>query len=140
VIDRDGDLAASAIVPPAKINQMASAQAHHDGPFERPFDRDHLRRMTLGNLALEREVLSMFLAQAGRLVDTLATEPADASALAHTLKGSARAIGAFGVADGAVTLEAALQKGEGSDEALAALRDAVADARAAIEAILENSQ
>jgi HPt (histidine-containing phosphotransfer) domain-containing protein len=119
---------------------MASAQAHHDGPFDRPLDRDHLRRMSLGDLALEREVLTMFLAQAGRLVDTLATEPADAGALAHTLKGSARAIGAFGVADGAVVLEAALLKGEGIDEALAALRDAVADARAAIEAILKNFQ
>ena len=117
------------------INQMASAQAHNDGPL----DCDHLRRMTLGDLALEREVLTMFLAQAGRLVDTLATKPADAGALAHTLKGSARAIGAFGVADGAAALEAALQKGEGT-EALAVLRDAVADARAAIEAILKNSQ
>jgi HPt (histidine-containing phosphotransfer) domain-containing protein len=96
--------------------------------------------MALGDLALEREVLTMFLAQAGRLVDTLATQPADASALAHTLKGSARAIGAFDVADGAAMLEAALQKGEGTDEALSALRDAVAVARAAIEAILKNSQ
>jgi HPt (histidine-containing phosphotransfer) domain-containing protein len=118
------------------INQMASAQAHHDEPL----DRDHLRRMTLGDLALEREVLTMFQAQAGRLVDMLATQPADSSALAHTLKGSARAIGAFGVADRAAALESALQTGEGTDEVLAALRDAVADARAAIEAILKNSQ
>jgi HPt (histidine-containing phosphotransfer) domain-containing protein len=127
---------APALLPPAKINRMASAQAHHDGPL----DRDHLRRMSLGDLALEREVLTMFLAQAGRLVDTLATQPADASALVHTLKGSARAIGAFGVADHAAVLEAELQKGEGTSEALAALRDAVADARAAIGAVLKNSQ
>jgi HPt (histidine-containing phosphotransfer) domain-containing protein len=119
-----------------KIKQMASTQAHHDDPF----DRDHLRRMTLGDLALEREVLTMFLAQADRLVDTLAAQPADASALVHTLKGSARAIGAFGVADHAAALESMLQNGEGTGEELAALRDAVAEARAAIEAILKNSQ
>ena len=96
--------------------------------------------MALGDLALEREVLTMFLAQAGRLVDSLAAQPVDSSALAHTLKGSARAIGAFAVADHAASLEVALQNGEGTGEALAALRDAVADARAAIETILKNSQ
>ena len=96
--------------------------------------------MALGDLALEREVLTMFLAQAGRLVDKLAAQPADSSALVHTLKGSARAIGAFGVADHAAALETALQNGEGTGEALADLRDAVTEARAAIEAILKNSQ
>ena len=68
--------------------------------------------MALGDVALEREVLTMFLAQAGRLVDSLAARPVDSGALAHTLKGSARAIGAFGVANRAASLEAALQKGE----------------------------
>ena len=96
--------------------------------------------MALDDLALEREVLTMFLAQAGRLVESLAAQPKDANALAHTLKGSARAIGAFAVADRAAALEAALHRNEGTGEALTALRDAVADARAAIEAILKNSR
>jgi HPt (histidine-containing phosphotransfer) domain-containing protein len=125
-----------AILPPPTNDQMDAAQAHHDAPL----DRDHLKRMTLGDLALEREVLSMFLTQASRLVDTLAAQGADALALAHTLKGSARAIGAFGVAEHAAAFEAALRNGEEPEAALAALREAVADARAAIEAILKNSQ
>jgi HPt (histidine-containing phosphotransfer) domain-containing protein len=95
-----------------------------------PLDVAHLERMTLGEKALEREVLEMFLAQSARLLETLATLPADTAALAHTLKGSARAIGAFAVAERAGELEAA---GQGGDAALTALREAVADARRAIE-------
>jgi HPt (histidine-containing phosphotransfer) domain-containing protein len=129
---------------------MQASQVHHDGPL----DRDHLRRMALGDLALEREVLSMFATQARWLVEAIAGAHADANAkaasakrasakraseMAHTLKGSAQAIGAFGVADHAAALEAALQRGEEPGEALGHLREAVAAARAAIEAILKNS-
>jgi 2Fe-2S ferredoxin len=75
-------------------------------PDDGPIDIEHLHRMTLGDASLEREVLAMFKAQAVSLIGALATLPADAGALAHTLKGSARAIGAFGVADAAGHLEA----------------------------------
>jgi HPt (histidine-containing phosphotransfer) domain-containing protein len=95
--------------------------------------------MALGDLSLEREVLEMFMLQASRIVDALEGLPSDAKALAHTLKGSARAIGAFGVADRAATLEAALDTGEQPTEALASLREAVTDAQAAIAAILKDS-
>ena len=98
-----------------------------------PLDLDHLERMTFGEKALEREVLEMFVAQSARLLDALAAKPAETAALAHTLKGSARAIGAFKVAGCAAALETA---GQGGDAALAALRDAVAEARSAIEARL----
>ena len=80
-------------------------------PDDGPIDIEHLRRMTLGDASLEREVLAMFSAQAVSLIAKLAGLPADAGALAHTLKGSARAIGAFGVADAAESLEAALSGG-----------------------------
>ena len=53
----------------------------------------------------------MFSAQAARLIDALAAMPADAAALAHTLKGSARAIGAFAVAEAAARLEAVIASG-----------------------------
>jgi HPt (histidine-containing phosphotransfer) domain-containing protein len=99
----------------------------------RPLDFDHLERMTLGEKALEREVLEMFLAQSSRLMETLASLPVETAALAHTLKGSARAIGAFNVAERASALEAA---GPGGDDALVALREALAEARCAIEARL----
>src|SRR5882724_10778650 len=108
-------------------------------PDDGPIDIEHLQRMTLGDASLEQEVLAMFSAQAVRLVGTLATLPAEAGALTHTLKGSARAIGAFGVADAAASLEAAFEKGYDPSEALAELNNAVAQARTAIDAILRRS-
>jgi HPt (histidine-containing phosphotransfer) domain-containing protein len=108
-------------------------------PDDGPIDLEHLRRMTLGDAGLEREVLAMFAAQSVTLVGALAALPAEAGALAHTLKGSARAIGAFAVADAATRLEAAMQEGDDPAPALAGLLDAVAEARVAIDAILRRS-
>lgn len=99
-------------------------------------DLDHLERMTLGDTMLEREVLTLFSEQSRRLISTIATLPADAGALAHTLKGSARGIGAFAVADAAARLEAAIRTGEGRPKALAELEAAVADACRAVDQIL----
>ena len=108
-------------------------------PDDGPIDLEHLRRMTLGDAGLEREVLAMFAAQTVGLIDALATLPPEAGALAHTLKGSARAIGAFAVADAAARLEAAMQKGDDPLPSLAGLKSAVTEARAAIDAILRRS-
>jgi HPt (histidine-containing phosphotransfer) domain-containing protein len=108
-------------------------------PDDGPIDIAHLRRMTLGDASLEHEVLAMFSAQAIGLVGALATMPSDAGMLTHTLKGSARAIGAFGVADAAGCLEAVIQSGGDPAPALAELSDAVAQARMAIDAILRRS-
>jgi len=108
-------------------------------PDDGPIDTEHLQRMTLGDASLEREVLAMFSGQAIGIVRSLASSPADIGVLAHTLKGSARAIGAFRVAEAAECLEAVV--GEGGDTAgsLAELTAAVAEARTAIEAILRRS-
>jgi HPt (histidine-containing phosphotransfer) domain-containing protein len=108
-------------------------------PDDGPIDFAHLRRMTLDDDRLEREVLALFSAQAANLVGMLATKPADAGALAHTLKGSARAIGAFAVADAAVRLETLIHNGGDQAEALAELDDAVALARSAVDEILRPS-
>jgi HPt (histidine-containing phosphotransfer) domain-containing protein len=108
-------------------------------PDDGPIDFEHLSRMTLGDAGLEQEVLAMFVAQSTTLVSTLAAMPADASALAHTLRGSARAIGAFSVADAAARLEAAIARGFDTSAALAELGETVAEARAAIEAVLRRS-
>jgi HPt (histidine-containing phosphotransfer) domain-containing protein len=108
-------------------------------PGDGPIDFDHLQRMTLDDAAIEQEVLTMFSAQSTTLMHMLAAIPADASALAHTLKGSARAIGAFAVADAAARLEAAVAGGFDPSAALAELGEAVAEARAAIEAVLRRS-
>ena len=105
-------------------------------PDDGPIDFEHLQRMTLGDAGLEQEVLAMFLAQSARLVATLAAMPSDAAALAHTLKGSARAIGAFAVAEAAGRLEAAIGSGSDARASLAELGDAVSLTRAAIEPLL----
>ena len=104
-------------------------------PDDGPISLDLLRRMTLGDADLEREVLGMFSNQAVRLLERLQVMPEDAAAVAHTLKGSARAIGALDVADTAEGLEAALRDGDPAG-ALAWLGTAVAQARAAIADML----
>ena len=123
-------------------------------PDDGPIDNDHLDRMTLGDIALEHEVLAMFSAQAVGLIARLATLPSDGRssegrssdgryseglALAHTLKGSARAIGAFRVGEAAEALEAALRNGDDPSEAMAGVKDTVAEARSAIDARLRRS-
>jgi HPt (histidine-containing phosphotransfer) domain-containing protein len=108
-------------------------------PDDGPIDIEHLERMTLGDVNLEREVLAMFSGQAVSLIAALATLPSEAGALAHTLKGSARAIGAFQVADAAECLEAVLRSGDDPSFALAELKEAIAQARSAIDAMLRRS-
>ncbi len=95
--------------------------------------------MTLGDISLEHEVLAMFAGQAAELAAALAQLPPEAAALAHKLKGSARAIGAVHVATAAAELETALRNGTDPAEPLAALNDTVSQAREAIDAILHRS-
>jgi HPt (histidine-containing phosphotransfer) domain-containing protein len=108
-------------------------------PDDGPIDIEHLKRMTLGDAGLEHEVLAMFAGQAARLIDALAGLPPEAAELAHTLKGSARAIGAFQVADAAEALEAAIAGDGEPSEAMAELKQAIAQARSAIDAMLRRS-
>ena len=124
---------------PLHLEQVEWMPSPPLAPDDGPIDFDHLKRMTLDDAGLEQEVLAMFAAQAASLVSTLATMPVEAPALAHTLKGSARAIGAFAVADAAARLEAVLSDGADPAHELAELADAVALARTAIEAVLRRS-
>src|SRR5260370_42348940 len=119
-----------------RINWMPSPPL---APDDSPIDIEHLQRMTLGDASLEREVLAMFSAQAISLIGTLAIVPSDAGALAHTLKGSARAIGAFGVADAAGHLDVAILNGDDLPEPLTKLDDAVARALTSVDTILLGS-
>lgn len=71
-------------------------------------DRDHLARLTFGDLALERELLALFDQQAAVLLARMqAADVASVAALAHTLKGSALGVGAFDVARAAAVAEQA---------------------------------
>lgn len=95
--------------------------------------------MTLGDARLEREVLELFKAQTRDLIARLVSQPADARELAHTLKGSARAIGAFEVGEAAFAFEDALHARRRVKVTFKALETCVAEAFATIDAVLANS-
>ncbi len=108
-------------------------------PADRPIDLVHLSRMTLGDRALEREVLALFERQIGILMERIEAAPASvAAAAAHTLKGSASGIGAFAVAKAAAQVEHAATIGDlpGKSEGVDNLRIAVREARADIAGLL----
>jgi HPt (histidine-containing phosphotransfer) domain-containing protein len=118
----------------------ASSRLTAVGP-QRPvvIDEDHLGRMTLGDRSLEREVLEIFVRQTaimlGRISDA---QPSLAAATAHTLKGSARGIGAWRVARAADWLEQAAGNGRNGDidDAVEELKAASLEVSAAIGARL----
>ena len=67
----------------------------------RPIDLVHLAKYTMGNKALEREILDLFVGQSRVTLDRLqaAATDKDWRDHAHALLGSARAVGAKPVAD-----------------------------------------
>lgn len=72
----------------------------------RPIDLVHLSRQTLGDRALEQEVLGMFVVQLAAARENLAAaKEADRRMIAHTLKGTARGLGAFKLGDCAAAIE-----------------------------------
>ncbi len=86
----------------------ARTQTQHTAPaLADVVDTAHLARYTMGDEALERELLRMFAVQAEELLSNLekATEKDAWRLAAHTLKGAARAIGAFPIAEEAARLE-----------------------------------
>jgi HPt (histidine-containing phosphotransfer) domain-containing protein len=79
-------------------------------PVERSIDVEHLARMTLGDRALEREVLGLFVRQAEMLRTRMETATVEViGAAAHTLKGSATGIGAVAIARASADIEAAVE-------------------------------
>jgi len=102
-------------------------------------DLVHLARQSDGDEALEAELLAMFDAQAAKLAARLDRPEVGAQAkadIAHRLKGSALAVGAWRVAEAATATEshfARVAAGEAShDDPLIELQDAVEAARGAI--------
>jgi HPt (histidine-containing phosphotransfer) domain-containing protein len=96
---------------------MASELATWDVPGQssegrkassRPVDLVHLSRYTLGERELEREVLELFCSQSLLYIERLrlAKSDKDWKDAAHSLKGSAQAIGAWRAGDAAERAEA----------------------------------
>jgi HPt (histidine-containing phosphotransfer) domain-containing protein len=77
---------------------IAPQAADPDAP--RLIDHEHLRRYTLGDPGLELEILGLFAEQLPITIGALehATSDKDWGMAAHTLKGSARAVGAWPLA------------------------------------------
>ena len=100
-------------------------------------DEEHLRRMTLGDRGLEREVLQIFVRQSATVLDRITGHDPDAIVVAaHTLIGSARGIGAWRVARAAEHLKRVVEGGDEKDldEAIAALKSASLEVKKAIDA------
>ncbi|GAB1581832.1 Hpt domain-containing protein [Phyllobacterium phragmitis] len=98
----------------------------------RPVDLVHLARQTLGDRTLEAEVLALFSRQASGVASRIGQVTGkERGLLAHSLKGSARSIGAFRVAELAEKIEA----DPASEKAVAALYDALTDVQEFIAAI-----
>ncbi len=105
------------------------------GSGERPIDLVHLSRMTFGDRSLEREVLQLFDRQTTQLMARIRNiAPDEIAVLAHTLKGSARGVGAWQVARAAEALEAAA--GTAAADELEAAIDRLADAAEQARAVL----
>jgi HPt (histidine-containing phosphotransfer) domain-containing protein len=119
------------------VQSLDSKDAPSLAPDDRPIDLVHLARTTLGDRALEREVLQLFDRQSSILIGRMRTaQPAAVAALAHTLKGSARGIGAWRVARAAELLELAGASGQATADALDGLTAASDEARAVIAELL----
>jgi len=105
---------------------------------DRSIDLVHLARMTLGDRGLEREVLALFDRQAAMLVARMqVAEPRAIAAVAHTIKGSARGVGAWRVAGAAEAVERAASGGPAELGAAIGRLDAAAqEARAMIAELL----
>jgi HPt (histidine-containing phosphotransfer) domain-containing protein len=130
--------------PAAVAEKVASPPLAPDVPA---IDRAHLFRMTLGDHSLECEVLQLFDQQAGLLLARMGeADPAGIAALAHTLQGSARGVGAWGIARAAEALEVAARSktagkaggkpGGGLQSAMKTLAVTTEEARRAIAELL----
>lgn len=106
--------------------------------FERPVDLVHLALQTQGDKALEAEVLGLFLRQSPQVLKAILAAEDDRARFeaAHKLKGSAKAIGAFTVAECAEAIEIAALAGGDSREAMADLSASVAVANRYITEVL----
>lgn len=92
---------------PAVKQEPLAATGQRKTPSQ-PVDLTHLARYTLGERALEREVLELFCTQSVLYLEQLKAALSDKAwkEAAHSLKGSARAVGAWRAAQAAERAEA----------------------------------
>lgn len=108
-------------------------------PCERPLDLVHLSKYTFGDRSLEAELMGLFRSQAGVYISRLeaAANAKDWRDAAHSLKGSARGLGAWALADLAEEAEHRDFDDTSARHAdLARVRDAIATVSAFIDEML----
>jgi hypothetical protein len=139
-VKRRAGKSAARVVSGVMVMVQPAIQAPDDGQ-ERvdAIDHEHFARMTFGDRSLQREILQLFDRQTGLLLERMRVGDAAAlAALAHTLCGSARGIGAWAVAQAA---EASGRAAGGTvverDLAMEDLAAAVAEARLAVAELLK---
>ena len=105
-----------------------------------PVDLVHLARHTFGDRALEEEVLRLFAGQSAHWMERLkeARDAGQRSEAAHTIKGSARGIGAWQVAELAERLESDSQTM--SERLSGDLEAAIGEANAFIQDLLDSER
>jgi HPt (histidine-containing phosphotransfer) domain-containing protein len=103
----------------AAVRKLASRRTS-----ETPIDWAHLSRFTLNDKALEHEVLDLFAMDAPRYLAKMDASRGrkDWIEAAHTLKGSARAVGAWSVAECSELVESLLLAAKGEHAELAESR------------------
>ncbi len=119
----------------------AGADGRNSNLFcEKPVDLVHLARYTLGSRSLEREVLELFLTQSAIYLTRLKEAMTEKSwhDAAHTIKGSAKGIGAWNVVASAEVAEKVEGKKLRSkrENVVAALEDDIREANSYIESLL----
>ena len=111
---RSGGVMAAALALNIEVETAQFDRVAFDGPHElatvpstnRPLDLVHLARQTGGDRALENEILQLFRQQIGLCASQLRmTAGRERKLIAHTIKGSARAVGAFGLSRIAAQIE-----------------------------------
>jgi HPt (histidine-containing phosphotransfer) domain-containing protein len=120
----------------ASTRTAVSQESPEEALGGEPIDHAYLDRFTQGNTALEREVLELFAAMMPRYVNELRTAATDKAwkDAAHTIKGSAAAVGAKRLARFAelaerLDVEAQTAGGEGCrEEAIGAVTAAAEEA------------
>jgi HPt (histidine-containing phosphotransfer) domain-containing protein len=124
-----------------QMGQLADSSHFGDTPevYDSPVDLVHLARHTFGDAELEREVLQLFVTQSRIYLNRLkeARDVEQWRRAAHTIKGSARGIGAWGVAERAETIERLGHKVDDDRcrEAIVALQQEVDTANAYIRSL-----
>jgi HPt (histidine-containing phosphotransfer) domain-containing protein len=100
-------------------------------------DRNHLARYTLGDADLEQEVLELFVGQMPQTLAVLGESEDQKSRLraAHTIKGSARAVGAWKLAEAAERAECNATKCECWNALIADVVSAADEVRGQIAAL-----